>query len=463
MEKRKILVIDDDESVLWVVRKTLEPLGYAVEARNSIQPALRSVHQVKLILLDLILPDGNGIEALKEIRSLNPDALVIIITAHGRMESAIDAMKEGAYDYLEKPFDIEELKIVVEKAFGDISLREELRSLRQGKEEARPFQIVAKSKSMLRIFKETGKVAPKDVTVLISGESGTGKELIARAIHNNSRRKSAPFVAINSASIPRELLEAELFGWEKGAFTGAADKTTGKIQAADGGTLFLDEISELDINLQAKLLRFLQDREYSPLGSSRFITANVRIIGATNRDLRECIRSGQFREDLYYRFNVIEIHLPPLRDRREDILPLAHHFLRESLRVFEIVPKEFSKDAEKALTEYDWPGNVRELENTVKRACILSKGSLIERKDIFADDYAQCSIKEFFETKLNGFLGKMTRIDHSDLYDTIIGEVEKALFSIVLKEAGGNQCKTAKILGVNRNTLSKKLRAYKLI
>lgn len=460
---KKILVIDDDESVIWVIKKALEPLGYEIEAKTNIKTGIKAVDKFKLILLDLMLPDGSGMEALKEIKVFNPDALVVIVTAHGKMESVIDAMKEGAYDYLEKPFDIEELKITVEKAFKDIAMREELLKLRQTKEDMIPFQIIGRSKGMLKVFKEIGRVAPKDVTVLISGESGTGKELVARAIHNNSRRKFGPFIAINSASIPKELMEAELFGWEKGAFTGAVGKTAGKIRAADGGTLFLDEISELDINLQAKLLRFLQEQEYSPLGSNKIIKADVRIIGATNKDLMKCVKKGTFREDLYYRFNVIEIKLPPLRERKEDILSLAHHFLEKSIKTFELQPKDFSKDAEKALISYNWPGNVRELENTIKKAAILSRGSLIEKKDLFSNDYNMYSIKEFLESKLNGFLNKMADIENSNLYDTVVSEVEKALFSIVIKQTNGNQVKAAKMLGINRNTLNKKIREYKLI
>ncbi|GER93775.1 sigma-54-dependent Fis family transcriptional regulator [hot springs metagenome] len=460
---KKILIIDDDESVIWVIRKALEPLGYEVEAKTTIKTGIKVVDKFKLILLDLMLPDGSGIDALREIKVFNPDALVIIVTAHGRMETVIDAMKEGAYDYLEKPFDIEELKITTEKAFRDIAMREELLKLRQTKEDTIPFQIIGKSKSMLKVFKEIGRVAPKDVTILIYGESGTGKELVARAIHNNSRRKFGPFIAINSASIPKELMEAELFGWEKGAFTGAIGKTAGKIQAADGGTLFLDEISELDIDLQAKLLRFLQEQEYSPLGSNKIIKADVRIIGATNKDLMQCVKKGTFREDLYYRFNVIEIKLPPLRERNEDILPLAHHFLEKSIKAFELQPKKFSKDAEKALMAYNWPGNARELENTIKKAAILSRGSIIEKKDLFLNDYNMCSIKEFLESKLNGFLNKMAEVENSNLYDTIMSEVEKALFSMVLQEANGNQVRAAKMLGINRNTLNKKIKEYKLI
>jgi len=460
---RKILVIDDDESVSWVIRKALEPLGYEIETRSTIKSGLQAAEKYRLILLDLILPDGNGIDAIMDIRVFNPDALIIIITAHGRMESVINAMKEGAYDYIEKPFDIDELKIVVERAFKDIVIAEELKNLRQSKEERLSHQIIGKSKGIMKVFKEIGRVAPKEVTVLITGESGTGKELVARAIHNNSKRKLGPFAAINSASIPRDLLESELFGWEKGAFTGASEKKAGKIQAADTGTLFLDEISEMDIDLQAKLLRFIQDKEYSPIGSNKTVKADVRIIGATNKDLLSCVQKGSFREDLYYRFNVIEIKLPPLRERKEDIALLANAFLKESIKTFGLPPKSFSKDAEKALIEYDWPGNVRELENTIKKASILSRGSLIERRDLFGNDYDSFSVKELLAGKLNGMLNKMMLVEKSNLYDILLAEFEKALFGVVLDQTKGNQLKAAKILGINRNTLNKKLKQYKLI
>jgi two-component system nitrogen regulation response regulator GlnG len=460
---RRILVIDDDESVLWVIRKALEPSGFDIEAKNTLKAGMKALDGYRLVLLDMMLPDGSGLDALKDIRVFNPDALVIMVTAHGRMESAVEAMREGAYDYLEKPFDIDELRIVVEKASRDIALRDELISLRQHKDEQKASLMIGKSKGMLKVFKEIGRVAPKDVTVLISGESGTGKELVAKSIHNNSTRKIGPFVALNAAAIPKDLLEAELFGWEKGAFTGAHEKTPGKIMAADGGTLFLDEISELDINLQAKLLRFLQEHEYSPIGSSRTIKADVRIVGATNRDLKACVKSGQFREDLYYRFNVIEITLPPLREREEDIKTLSMHFLAEASRVLDLPQKDFSRDALRALQGYNWPGNVRELENTIKKAALLSRGSLLEPKDLFSDAYTAGSIRDFLEGKLNGFLKQMKNLESSNLYDTVTMEVEKALFAIVLKETEGNQVKAARILGINRNTLAKKLKLYKMV
>lgn len=461
--EREVLIIDDDDSITWVVKKALEPLGYRVTSRPRLSSGLRAIKKgSQLVLLDLVLPDGSGLDALREIKSSNPDAMVIMITAHGRMENTIAAMKEGAYDYIEKPFDLDELNISVEKAFRDMSMREELQKLKKTAVETEAPQIVGRSQKMLKVFKEIGRVASKDITVLISGESGTGKELVARAIHYNSPRQMGPFVAINSASIPKDLIEAELFGWERGAFTGAKEKRTGKIESANGGTLFLDEISELDLNLQVKLLRFLQNKEFCPLGSNRVMKADARIIGATNKDLKDAVSNGLFREDLYYRFNVIEIKLPPLREHREDILPLAKHFLKEAQEKFETGLKELSKEAKDFLVRYDWPGNVRELENAIKRASVLSNGTIIEKRDLLLEDASSCSIKEFLEDKLKGYLKEMTKLENCNLYDTVISEVEKALIAIVLKETKGNQLKAAKTLGINRNTLRTKIKEYRI-
>lgn len=462
MEK-EILIIDDDEAITWVVRKALEPMGYKVVSRPKLSSGLRAVKGgFQLVLLDIVLPDGNGLEALREIRSSYLDATVIMITAHGKMESTVEAMKEGAYDYIEKPFDIEELKIIVEKAFRDMAVREELNNLRSAAVEPEEPQIVGRSPKMLKVFKDIGRVASKDITILITGESGTGKELVAKAIHHNSNRRTGPFVAINSASIPKDLLEAELFGWEKGAFTGAKEKHAGRVESANGGTLFLDEISELDPNLQAKLLRFMQDRRFSPLGSNRIAEADVRIIGATNKDLKNAVSKGLFREDLYYRFNVLQIKLPPLRERREDILALAKHFLKDAEKRFETGKKELSREAKDLLIKYTWPGNVRELENAIKRACVLSNGTIIEKRDLLLEDASSGSIKEFLEEKLKRYLKEMTEMENCNLYETVVSEVEKALIKIVLNETGDNQLRAAKTLGINRNTLRAKIKEYKI-
>lgn len=461
--QKKILIIDDDESIIWVIKKALEPMGYAIASRTRLASGLRAAQDdFPVILLDLVLPDGDGLEGLREIRAMNPETVVIMITAHAKMQSTITAMKEGAYDYLEKPFDIDELKIVVDKAFRDLSLREELRELKKAAFETDSPHMVGKSPSMLRVFKEIGKVAAKDVTVLITGESGTGKELVARAIHFNSRRSLGPFVAINASSIPKDLLESELFGYRKGAFTGATKDKDGKIAAANGGTLFLDEISEMGIELQAKLLRFLQEKEFSPLGSNELVKADVRIIGATNRNLSEAMSRGQFRDDLYYRFNVVQIKLPALRERKEDIPLLIKHFLRESVVKLETGDKEISKEAMSLLIKYDWPGNVRELENVIKRSCILSTGMVIEKKDLPIAENDAYSIKDFLEEKLKRYLKDMTKVSSCNLYDTVHSEVEKALISIVYKETDRNQLRTAKILGINRNTLRTKIKEYRI-
>ncbi len=459
---KKILVIDDDESIIWVIKKALEPTGYSVVSRTRLVSGLRAIQERQVILLDLILPDGNGLEGLREIRSAHPDAVVIMITAHAQMQSTITAMKEGAYDYLEKPFDIEELKIVIEKAFRDLSMREELKELKKAALETESPQMIGKSPGVLKVFKDIGKVAPKDITVLITGESGTGKELVAKAIHFNSSRAHGPFVAINSASIPKELLESELFGYRKGAFTGAVADKKGKIEAAAGGTLFLDEIAELESGLQAKILRFLQEREFSPLGGTDIFKADVRIIGATNKNLQEEVSKGLFREDLYYRFNVVQIKMPPLRERKEDIPLLVKFFLREASERLETEEKELSKDAKAALLKYDWPGNIRELDNVIKRACVLSSGAVIEKKDLLLDEDTSYSIKDFLEEKLKRYLKDMTKITNFNLHETVLSEVEKALISIVLRETNGNQLKTAKVLGINRNTLRTKIKEYKI-
>ncbi|GAB4488968.1 MAG: nitrogen fixation sigma-54 dependent transcriptional regulator GnfM [Thermodesulfovibrionales bacterium] len=462
MEK-KILIIDDDEGIIWVVKKTLEPLGYKVSSRTRLASGLRAVQEnPQVILLDLMLPDGDGLDGLREIRAFHPDAVVIMITAHAKMQSTITAMQEGAFDYLEKPFDIEELKIVIDKAFRDLALRTELSALKRAAFETDSPQMVGKSPAMLRVFKEIGKLAAKDLTVLITGESGTGKELVARAMHINSKRSVGPFVAINAASIPKDLLESELFGYVKGAFTGAAQNKTGKIPAANGGTLFLDEIAEMDAGLQAKILRFLQEKEFSPLGSNQVVKADVRIIGATNRDLSAAVSDGSFREDLYYRFNVVQIKLPPLRERKEDIPLLVKAFLAEAAEKLETGAKELSKEARALLLKYDWPGNVRELENVIKRACVLSNGTIIEKKDLLLEEEQTYSIKEFLEEKLKRYLTGMTKAANCHLYDTVLSEVEKALISIVLRETNGNQLRTAAVLGINRNTLRSKIREYKI-
>lgn len=461
--EREILIIDDDESVALIVTGALEPLGYKVTSQSSLSSGLQEVKDgSQIILLNTVLPDGNIIEAIKEIIASNNNAMVIMMTTSENMKHTIEAMKDGAYDYITKPFDLEELKITIEKAFRDVETREELHRLRGMVDEIKEPMIVGKSEKMRKVFKDIGRAASKDITILITGESGSGKKLVAKAIHYRSDRMNGPFVIINSASLPRGLLESELFGLEQGAFTGARDRYIGKIQSSHRGTLFFDEISDLDVILQEKLLRFMQDRQFRPLGSDRVVEADVRVIGATNRDLRIAVNKGIFSENLYHRLNVVQIKLPPLRERREDILPLARHFLRKAERKLGIGRKDLSKEAKELIIRYDWPGNVREMENAIKRACILSSGELIEKRDLFLEDFSSCSIKEFLKEKLKRYLKEMTNLERANLYDTVISEVEKAIITIVLEETGGNQLKAAKTLGINRNTLRAKIKKYRI-
>ncbi len=461
--ENNILIIDDDEGVVWVVEKALSKLGYNIIAKTDLKSGIDSIeNKPQVILLDLVLPDGNGLDALLEIKLKSPNSNVIIISAHGRMESTIQAMKLGAFDYIDKPFDVEELNIVVEKALKDIRMREELKSLKIKQDEQKMHQMIGKDKKMIKVFKDIGRVTSKNVIVLITGESGTGKELVAKAIHYNSDRKDSPFIAINSASIPKDLLESELFGFQKGAFSGATESREGSIASADGGTLFFDEISEMDLKLQAKLLRFMQGKEYKPIGSNKAIKSDVRVIGATNKNLRKAVKEGAFREDLYYRFHVVEINLPPLRERQNDIIPLAEYFLSNSQVKFETGYKEFSKDTIEFLINYKWPGNVREMENAIKRAVIFSDGSIIDKKDLMLNETGGFSIQAFLEEKLNIYLKQTSGLKSGNLYETIVSEVEKALINIVLRENNGNQLKSSNILGINRNTLRSKIKNYKI-
>jgi two-component system nitrogen regulation response regulator GlnG len=322
--------------------------------------------------------------------------------------------------------------------------------------------IMGRSPKMLKVFKEIKKLAPKSLAVLISGESGTYKELVAKAIHYNSPRLNGPFITVSFTSSPKDLAEAELFGSEKGAFTGAVEKRIGKLEAANGGTLFLDEISEMDIKVQAKLFRFIQDKEFSPLNSNNSIKADVRLIGATAKDLKDVLAGGQFREDFFHSFNMAHVKMPPLRERKEDIISLAKYFLEEAIKKFETGPKEFSKDAKDFLVKYEWPGNVRELENTIKKATIFSNGTAIRKKDLLIEGVSSYSIEEFLEEKLKRYLKEMTKLESCNLYNNVLSEVEKSLIALFLKETGNNQLKAAKTLGINRNTLRAKIKEYKI-
>ncbi len=374
------LIIDDEEIIRQACRRILEPEGISMLEAGDATTALKLLeqHEIDLVLTDLRLPDLSGIEVLRRVKEFDPYVEVIIVTGHGSVNTAVEAMKLGAYDYIEKPFRPDELRALVMKALERRRLRKENLSLKKHLSTQYIKNLVGGSRAMAKVYKLISIVAPTSSTVLITGESGTGKELVARAIHFNSPRKDAPFVVVDCGLIPDDLLEAELFGYKKGAFTGALEHRQGLIEDAQGGTLFLDEIGNLPSGLQAKLLRLLQEKEYRPLGARESKRADIRVVAATNRDLKEMVRKGKFREDLFYRLNIFPIHLPPLRERKEDIPLLANHFLRKYSSELGKPIKSITAEAMKRLVEYHWPGNVRELENTIQRAVLLAEGDVIE-------------------------------------------------------------------------------------
>jgi len=375
----RILIVDDDESVRWVLKKALEKDGLeAVLANDAAEAFLRLQDgDIAVVLMDIRMPGMSGLDALEKVRKEGRNVSVIIMTAQATMQNAIEAMRRGAYDYITKPFDLDEVTILVKKALDVRHLSQEVDTLRAEVREKYEEGLVGGTSAMQEIYKTIGRVAESDATVLIHGESGTGKELVARAIHYHSKRAGRPFVAVNSAAIPSELLESELFGHEKGAFTGAVARKMGKFEAAAGGTLFLDEIGDMSLSLQGKLLRVLQEREFERVGGTEPIRTDVRVIAATHHTLEKMVRENRFREDLFYRLNVIQINIPPLRKRKDDIIPLAEHFLRKYQDGRGAAKKVFTPETLKALRAYDWPGNVRELENAVQRAVTLAQGDKI--------------------------------------------------------------------------------------
>ena len=380
-DSRKVLLIEDDASLRRVTEFSLHSAGFHVLSAADGTQGLASFHKDKppVVITDIQMPDMSGHEVLQQIKAESPKTLVIVVTAYGSIELAVDAMKEGAYDYLAKPFSRDELVLVVERAFNFLGLREENQQLREELDHQIDFNhIIGISDGMREVFDVVRKVAPTEASVLITGESGTGKELIARALHQGGARVKESFVALNCAAIPANLLESELFGHVRGAFTGAVNERTGKFVQADGGTLFLDEIGEMPMELQPKLLRVLQEMEVEPLGGKPR-SVNVRIVAATNQDVETAIEEGRFREDLYYRLSVIPIELPPLRDRAEDIPLLIRHFLE---RFSSGAPLDISNEALDFMKAYPWPGNIRELQNTVERMIILSQGDQIKLQDL---------------------------------------------------------------------------------
>jgi two-component system response regulator AtoC len=443
-KKVKILVVDDEAIIRDSLRDWLSDVGHQVLTAEDGFQALKMIEKEKpgIAIVDLVMPGMDGIELLKRAKEISPSIEVIIVTAYGSIPTAITAMKEGAYDYIEKPFCPEKAELLIERLVEHQGLLEENISLHQRLEERYRFEnIIAKSPKMQQVIEVIKVVAKSNATVLITGESGTGKELVARAIHSQSYRKDKPFIAVSCAALPESLLESELFGHEKGAFTGAHAQRRGKFEIANRGTLFLDEIGEMSANIQVHLLRVLEEKEFTRVGGNELIKVDVRVISATNKDMKKAVANGPFREDLYYRLNVVTIELPPLRERKEDVPLLAQHFLRKFAVENQKEITDFSPEASDFLLKYNWPGNVRELENAIERAVILAKNSYID-----ADDMPQ----ENLQLVQSAPVGKS------------LEEVEKEHILNILKESGGNYSKAARILGISRITLYNKAKAYRL-
>ena len=442
--KAKILVVDDEAIIRDSLRDWLSDGGYQVFTAENGHQALEIIEKERLwiVIADLVMPGMDGIELMKRGKEINPNIEVIIITAYGSIATAIAAMKEGAYDYIEKPFCPERAELLVKKLVEHQGLIEENISLHQKLEERYRFEnIIAKSPKMQQVIEVIKIVAKSNATVLITGDSGTGKELVARAIHSQSHRHGKPFIAVSCAALPESLLESELFGHEKGSFTGAYTQKKGKIEIANRGSLFLDEIGDMSANIQVHLLRVLEEKEFTRVGGNELIKVDVRVISATNKELKKAVASGQFREDLYYRLNVVTIELPPLRERKEDIPLLAQHFLKKFTVENQKEITGFSPEATDFLLKYEWPGNVRELENAIERAVILAKNSYIEVADLPRENVL---------------------LAHSAPPGRSLKEIERERILNVLDETSKNYSEAARILGISRVTLYNKLKAYGL-
>ena len=470
MPLNRILVADDEESMRWVLSKALKRKGFNVDLAVDGRQALNMIQEncYDLAILDIKMPGITGLDLLDRIREMKSDLLVVIMTAEASMKNAVEAMKRGAYDYITKPFDLDVIDAIVEKVGRAREIAGQVSMLKQELKERYQVEknIIGNSPAMQEIYKTIGKVAGSDVTILIQGESGTGKELVARAVHINSNRLGKPFVAINCAAIPRDLLESELFGSEKGSYTGSSERKQGKFEQANHGTIFLDEIGDMPLDLQAKILRVLQEQEVTRIGGAQNIAVDVRIVAATNQDLLDRVRRKEFREDLYYRLNVVPITLVPLRERRGDIPDLAHYFLDRICTELAIPHKQLSSEAMAALSAHSWPGNVREMENTIKRAVILSNDPQLTAADFEELQPAasaptpatlEISLEALVDAKLRTCLQGIEKLDKGDIHTMVLEQVERPLIRFILEKTRWNQVKAADILGINRNTLRKKI------
>jgi len=452
MKRNKLLVVDDEHLIRWSLEQNLKKQGYEVITAGTGEEALRLMReeQPDLVLLDIQLPGMSGIDVLEKIKEHDEGIIVIMVTAHGGLETAVNAMRLGAFDYISKPFNLDELSLVVKKALESSELKQEVVRLRSEANKSAP-NIIGESRQIKNLMQVLDKVARSEAsTVLVQGESGTGKELVAKWIHYSSSRAEKPFVAINCAAVPATLLESELFGYEKGAFTDAKITKKGLFELADGGTVFLDEIGDMEMGMQAKLLRFLEDRTFRRIGGGRVFSVDVRIISATNKDLQKSIEEKSFRNDLYYRLQVIPIHLPSLRDRKEDIIPLTTHFINHYNRDFNKKVQGIEPVAERAMLDYSWPGNVRELKNVIERAIILGNDETLLLEHLPLEIVAKAPRQA--SASLTSFRLPPEGID--------IEEVEKELIRQALEMTDWNQSKAAKKLNLGIDAFRYRMKKF---
>ncbi len=467
---RKVLIVDDEPSVRFVLARTCERAGVPFTEAGSAEEAREELGRqgtvrpggIGLVLLDVRLPGDDGFKLLGELAGRADSPFVVVMTAEDTMRSAVEAMKRGAADYLAKPFDLARVeRIVRDLAIGPEpeAEREAPRGEADGRrrELAIPETLIGRSPAMVDVFKEIGRVARTEMTVLLTGESGTGKELVARAIHANSQRPRGPFITVNMAAIPRDLMESELYGHERGAFTGAAERRPGKFELASGGTLFLDEIGEMPVELQAKLLRVLQEREVDRVGGSKPLPVDVRIVAATNADLHRAVEEGRFRRDLYYRLAVVPIRLPPLREREHDVVLLARHFVAKYGEQIRGRPFTLARDAEPLLLAHAWPGNVRELQNVIQRALLQLPGTRFAAKDLAPLLPGSAAVERGLGSLVKSILD--AKSPQEGRYAAALQAVEAPLIAAAMARTKGNQLRAAELLGMNRNTLRERMRA----
>ena len=473
MTPATILVADDDRAIRVVLSQALGQVGHNVRAASDASTLWQWVRDGEgdVVITDVVMPDENALDLIPRIRERRPELPIIVMSAQNTLVTAIRATERGAFEYLPKPFDLTVLMNAVERALAEAKQGQ---APNQASHAPEALPLIGRSPAMQEIYRVIARLVNTEMTVLIHGESGTGKELVARALHDFGRRRDKPFVAVNMAAIPRELIESELFGHEKGAFTGAVNRGVGRFEQASGGTLFLDEIGDMPLEAQTRLLRVLQSGEFSPVGGRQAIRADVRIIAATHRDLRQMIQQGAFREDLFYRLNVVPIRLPPLRQRPEDVADLARHFLALAQRDG-LAPKTLDASAIERLKAYSWPGNVRELENLMNRIAVLYSESMVDRRIVAAalaeqepvavargnggNETLSQSVERHLDTY---FRAHPHGLPASGLYDRILREIERPLLALSLQATRGNQIRAAELLGLNRNTLRKKLRELDL-